>query len=165
VLDAAGLYGEDHPELAFEAASGRLVPGERLLVEPGAPLRLRLVMPARLSFRGGRTWLFGDTPRVSGRPDPDLVRMLKTAHTLLAAAGCDLVSGHPMDLDAKADVTKPQRQLCGLALLSPAIQQMILEGRQPAGLNQRAMMSSPPPLNWDDQSAWLERVAAAARAG
>ena len=165
LLDAKRLHGDDHPALAYEAATSRLNPNERLLVEPGQPPRLRLVLPTRLSFRGGRTWLVGDTPRVTGRPDPDLVRMLKTAHALLAIAGCDLISGQPMDLTAKAEVTKPQRLLCGLALLSPNIQQMILEGRQPPGLTQRALLGNPPPLNWAEQPAWLERVAAAARAG
>lgn len=158
VLDASALYGDEHPELGFEAATRRISPTDRLLIEPGKPARLRLVLPVRLAFRGGRTWVEGEAPRVTGRPDPELVKMLKTAHGLLASAGCDLVSGAPIDLSATADVTKPQRRLCGLALLSPAIQQMILEGRQPAGLTQRAMIENPPPLDWAEMPGWLEQV-------
>jgi hypothetical protein len=38
---------------------------------------------------------------------------------------------------------------------------MILEGRQPPGLTQRAMVDDPPPLDWAEMPAWLERVAKA----
>jgi hypothetical protein len=50
-----------------------------------------------------------------------------------------------------------------LALLAPNLQRMILEGRQPAGLDLNTLMHAEPPLAWADQEAWLEGLSGARR--
>ena len=57
VIDAEALFGDDHPDLALEDLQARLGAGERAVREPDDPGAIRIVIPARMQFRGGRTFL------------------------------------------------------------------------------------------------------------
>jgi hypothetical protein len=67
----------------------------------------------------------------------------------------------PADAVASAPISYHARRLSQLAFLAPELQRMILEGRQPARLNLRAVLKSDLPLTWDDQRAWISRLATA----
>ena len=85
LLDAETLFGGDHPDLAFEDLAHRLEPGERLVREPGRTGVLRLALPGKLQFRGGRTWRTAGGQRST--VDPELVPALKWAHRCCQSKG------------------------------------------------------------------------------
>ena len=58
IVSAAALYGSEPEILGLEAVEARLLPGERALAEPSDDEdRLRIVVPIRMMFHGGRSWL------------------------------------------------------------------------------------------------------------
>jgi site-specific DNA recombinase len=158
LLRAEPLFGGDHPELAFEDLQRRLREGERAMFETREGDLVRIVLPMRLAFRGGRTWIVdhqGRAARRLKRQDVTLAAALKSAHRIMNREGLN-----PSDIsaDARAPANAYERKLCQLALLSPNLQQMILDGRQPEGLNLQALIDADPPLSWVDQEAWLVRL-------
>ena len=148
VLDQAALFGLDHPELALEDLRRRLAPDERLVVEASSPPALRICLPRRMQLRGGRTWITapGDGPPAP-HPDAALIGALRKGHELLAQT------------DDKAPRQAHDHKLMHLAMLAPALQKMVLAGRQPAGLTLARILRSTVPLAWAEQSHWLARLA------
>jgi DNA invertase Pin-like site-specific DNA recombinase len=157
VLDADALFGDDHPELAFEDLQTRLGVGERAVREPDDATAVRILIPARMQFRGGRTFLEHNGMAGVSKPriNPGLVAGLKSAHLELRALNASPLSS-PADLRAAiAPETHHRRQVSKLAFLAPDLQRAILEGRQPPGFKLRSILKADLPLSWDDQRAWL----------
>jgi site-specific DNA recombinase len=155
VLDAENLFGDEHPDLAFEALQCRLKIGERVLVEPGPKERLRVCLNRRLSFRGGRAWMVDQTDDRQPRIDPVLVAGLKNAHAILADEGID-PQARRYARNSKSPVHPYQRKLCLLALLSPELQVGVIEGRTPKSLTLHDLVSgAAPPLLWREQQVWM----------
>lgn len=55
----------------------------------------------------------------------------------------------PTDMAAPANAY--QRRICRLAFLAPDIQRLILDGRQPPGLNLERMVHGAIPTSWAEQ--------------
>ena len=60
----------------------RIHEDETLAADPGDPTQLRLVLPIRMRPHGGRTWIVGEAD-APARPDPVLIRALRSAHAML----------------------------------------------------------------------------------
>jgi len=118
--------------------------GETADPEAGDRRYLRLRLPLRLRIRAGKTEVLGGT-EPHQRPDPTLVRALRTAHALVEWDR----SGAP-SLSESPD-TPWRRKLVRLAFLAPDLQSAILEGRQPKGMNLAALMVQDVPLSWAEQ--------------
>ena len=103
----------------------RLEPHERVEPDPVDASLARLHLP--LVRRRGETWVLKG-PSAGNRPDPVLVRALRSAHAML----------HQDDAGLPVLVTAPdtpyRRRLVRLAFLAPEIQRAIVEGRQSACL-------------------------------
>ena len=103
----------------------RLEPHERVEPDPVDARLARLHLP--LVQRRGQTWVLKG-PSAGNRPDPVLVRALRSAHAMV----------HQDDAGLPVLVTGPdtpyRRRLVRLAFLAPEIQRAIVEGRQSAGL-------------------------------
>ena len=82
--------------------------------------------------------LFADKKRPMAKRDPMLIKALRTAHALLG----DTSDGMPTVETATANPY--ERKLVRLALIAPALQAAILDGRQPAGLTLDQLIQSPP---------------------
>ena len=145
ILDRAAVVGCDHPDLALQDLSKRLVPGERLVEESGTLLRIAL--PRRMKLRGGKSWT-AFPGRAPGRPraDATLVDGLQRAHLLLSDV---------TDVDPSAY----KRRLRRLIYLAPAVQRRVLEGRLPPGVGLTELLANDPPLRWSEQAAWLQSLA------
>ena len=130
------------------AVRGRLAAGERAEPDPVDPSRLRLTLPVRVRFHGGRTTITGGTAP-SVKPDPTLVKALRAAHTM--------VDRHPalLPLLTVAPETPWRRRLVRLAFLAPELQRAILAGRQPQDLTLARLMDDAPPLLWSHQARHL----------
>ena len=147
VLDQEALFGLDHPELALEDLRSRLRPGERLVVEPTSPPALRISLPRRMQLRGGRTWITAQGDGLApARPDAALIGALRRGHELLTLA------------EAKAPRQAHDHKLMHLAMLSPALQKVILDGCQPAGLTLARVLRSTVPMAWSEQEQWLAEI-------
>ncbi len=161
LLDQPRLLAKGHPQLQMEALTARLQVGERALVEVDPPKHLRVILPVRLSFRGGRTWIIGaagaPTRRVR-RQDAALAAGLRSAHSVLMRHGLRL-SG-VASRDGRTPANAYERRLCMLAMLAPELQRLILEHRQDPRITLQAMVFSKPPLLWEDQRRWLQALAA-----
>lgn len=127
---------------------GRLQPrlgaGETVEPDRGDPSVLRLSLATCLRTQGGRTEVIGGVPSRS-RPDPVLIRALRSAHAMLKTNR----TGFPT-LDA-APATSYSRKLISLAFLAPDLQRAILEGRQPAQMTLAGLMDVDIPLSWARQ--------------
>jgi hypothetical protein len=121
----------------------------------------------RLAFRGGRTWIRdheGRSGRRLKRQDLRLAAALKAGHAILAREGLSPLTP-AIAPEAKAPVSAYDRKLCCLALLAPHLQRMILEGRQPEGLDIGSIIQADPPLAWADQETWLDGLRSARATG
>jgi hypothetical protein len=120
--------------------------------------QIRLSVPGRAAFRGGRTWILGDAgqhPLKASRVDTKLVKALKAAHAWQLQLSASPLSA-PADLAAaKAHPDSYIRQLGQLAFLAPDIQQAILDGHQPAGLTVKRLLACKLPLEWEAQRTVL----------
>ncbi len=121
-----------------------LGPGAQAEPDPADSTRTILSLPRRLASRGGRTEVIGATaePRTA---DPVLIAALRAAHRLI---GRDPRGGPVLDA---APGTSHRRRLIRLAFLAPDLQQAILAGTQPRGLNLAALMEGEMPLSWAAQ--------------
>ena len=132
------------PAALAQGLHHRLHDGEMLAADRDDPSRLRLVLPLRMQLHGGRTWIV-TTEEAPARPDPVLIRALRTAHALV---GHD-AGGEPM-LEA-IPASPYHRRLLRLAFLAPELQRAILAGRQPPGLTLKHLLEQRLPLLWSEQ--------------
>jgi DNA invertase Pin-like site-specific DNA recombinase len=141
-------------EVEVQILSGRLADGERLLPETADPSRVRMVKPCRLKLHGGKCLIVdeaGQPADTKSRPDPALIKGLKSAHAHIAACA-DRPVGLLDDLALRVSPPGPyERNLCRVAFLAPDLQQLILEGRQPLGLTLTRILTSDLPPAWEDQ--------------
>ena len=110
------------------AMRSRLMPGERLDRIATDPSQLRLMLPVRLQFHGGRTRIIG------GGRAPAAGRTRCWSRRCAQRTRCwgGTRSGSPVLEGAPASTY--HRRLLRLAFLAPELQRAILSGRQPAGL-------------------------------
>jgi len=109
---------------------------------------LRIQAPFALRRRGveGKIVVGDREPE----PGQTLLRALARAHSWTAA----LLNGKPLS-EIAAGTSHSESYLrtrAQLAFLSPAIQQAILEGRQPPALTLERIVRKPIPLDWDRQA-------------
>jgi hypothetical protein len=142
----------------LQTLAARLPPDHRVLPEAADPALLRVTLPGRLKFRGGRIIVTDGSGRPvnSGtRADPVLIRALRSAHELLAEAGAGPI-GSPERAVLRLSPANPyERNLVRLAFLAPDLQTQILEGRQPPGLTLQRFIAADLPAAWDDQRRWF----------
>jgi len=143
------------PDQSLAAIHARLHDGEAAMLSQDETLIL-IEVPAALCVRGGRTRIVRSQIHPAGSPRVDraLVRALRQAHALAAAAG--IHPGHrPPATPALAPDNPYHRKLVSLAFLAPSIQRAILDGRQPAALCLQRLMEGDLPLLWEDQARAL----------
>jgi len=136
-------------------ASERLLVDETVSVDDDGAVRLNL--PIRFKLRGGRTWLVtpsGASP-IQGRIDAVMVRGLRKAHATLRDHSLTPSAAPDVLREARRPQRSYARRLINLAFLSPEIQRLIVEGRQPAGLTLQQLLATDIPLSWTDQKAAL----------
>ena len=148
LLHATVLFGP-HPDIEAEVAqlTRRLSSGERVIFDQDDADRVRLILPVRVKFRGGRSWVVtpeGSPALSKAKADRALISGLQNAHRFVSAIEADHAA-------AKAPTRSYDRQLCLIAFLAPDIQRAILEGRQPAGFNLEGLVHGSIPLAWADQ--------------
>lgn len=135
------------PQARFKGMRARLHDGEELLPDRQDPKLARLILPIRLRTHGGRTTIFA--AEAPARPDPVLIKALRTAHAML---GRDPDGWPALD---EIPASPYHRRLLQLAFLAPDLQRAILAGRQPAGLTLKQILKQRLPLLWSEQSAFL----------
>ena len=145
---AITLVVEDAPK----ARSIAVAPSESIAELPDGHLQLSI--PSEIRTWGGRSEIIRpDRRRVlpATRIDPVLSRGLGQAHQLVTAMKA--APGMPLDELARARGTRDSyvRRLSRLAFLAPDIQEAILDGRQPIGINLQTLMQIDIPLGWDEQ--------------
>ena len=114
---------------------------------------VRIVIPGRPVFRGGRTWrIDGEgAAQSAAKPNANLIRGLRNAHHALQALNSSpLTPTEQMAVGAAPDEFQIRRT-APLAFLAPDIQRAIFEGRQPAGLTMLGMLEKGVPLLWSEQ--------------
>ncbi|HEY1613381.1 MAG TPA: recombinase family protein [Rhizomicrobium sp.] len=120
--------------------------------------RLRLTLPVRARFRGGRASATSTTGIASARPDLPLTKALARAHIwnqLLLAGDVDSVDA----LAAKVGQERRHvRRTLNLAFLSPDICRTILAGGQPAGSRLAHLLDADIPLSWRLQREWIKQL-------
>ncbi|XWN32949.1 MAG: recombinase family protein [Devosia sp.] len=127
---------------------GRVAVGEHAEPDPVEPSRLRLTMPVRVRFHGGRTMITSGTAPAT-KPDPTLVKALRAAHAMVGRDADDL------PVLSVAPETPWRRRLIRLAFLAPELQRTILTGRQPQHLTLAHVLTDPLPLLWSQQMQQL----------
>jgi site-specific DNA recombinase len=151
-----GVHADHDAELA--RLQKRLMAGDRAIVDTTADNQLRLIVPIRLKLRGGRTWVTSPngTPAIDrARPDPVLIKALRSAHKIAARAGLAGTTSEASIRDGQSLGTRYERRLCTLAFLAPDIQSAIIEGHQPPGLNLQRLFRGEIPLDWAAQRTGL----------
>lgn len=130
-----------------------LTSGERALLESDA---VRVIIPVRLKFSGGRTWLVGTSTKAAARrPDGVLVAALKSSHAKLCAL--DVAPHLPIErLQQARGAPDPHlRMLARLSYLAPDIQAAILSGEIAADVTVARLTAAEMPLAWADQRAFI----------
>ena len=113
---------------------------------------LRVIVPAIIRTRGGRTWLSeANTASRMARPNRTLIAGLHRAHRELNQRGLDMTDPRPDPANATGLKDPYIRKLSSLAFLAPDIQCAILTGQQPAGLTLKQIMRITLPLDWSLQ--------------
>ena len=124
----------------------RLETHERVEPDPVDARLARLHLP--LVQRRGQTWVLKG-PGAGNRPDPVLVRALRSAHAMVRYDD----AGLPVLVTAPD--TPYRRRLVRLAFLAPEIQRAIVEGRQSAGVTLTQLLKGPIPLAWSQQAVQI----------
>ena len=132
------------PRELHRSVRASLAPQEDLSADPTNKGRLRLTLPTRFPRRGGAASI---TPAaISGpKPDPTLIRALRTAHAMLEQDA----TGRPV-LDS-CPPSPYRRRLVRLAFLAPELQAAILSGRQHPGMTLARLLQADCPIEWDAQ--------------
>ena len=141
------------PVTELEMLSARLKPGERIAPDAQAADLVRVTLPCRLKFHGGKIWVSDPAGRVPMRSQPDkvLIQALRSAHEVLARVGAN-PPGRPEDAVMQTSPANAyERKFVRLAFLAPDIQAMILEGRQPGDLNLQSLVFGDIPTDWTEQ--------------
>ena len=170
VIAKAMLDGELHPELARQAVAARLRPGERVVEEqdgeeqdgPGrVPGALRISLPVRAQFHGGRTWVQGAGAEALAarrrKAQAGLPKTMRAAHVAASAMGCSPLGGDPTPTRGPASTY--EARLAELAFLAPEIQLDILAGRSREGVSALELLRADIPLDWSAQKRWWGAVA------
>ena len=117
--------------------------------QPGPDGIVRVIVPAIIRTRGGRTWLSGtENASRMARPNRTLIAGLHRAHRELNQRGLDMTDPRPDPANATGLKDPYIRRLSSLAFLAPDIQHAILTGLQPAGLTLKQIMRIVLPLDW-----------------
>ncbi len=140
----------DHVEMLMpirhlDTIRRRLTKEERADPDYADPGRLRLTLPICVRTRGGPTSVVCGRDSAL-RPDPTLIKALRTAHAMVEADP----SGMPIMRSAPDSLWR--RRLVRLAFLAPNLQQAILSGRQPLGLTLARLMEAEIPGSWAEQA-------------
>jgi site-specific DNA recombinase len=138
---------------------GRLEPGERLASIADDEDRVRLILPCRLKFSSGRIRVTDPAgkPLVhTAQPDETLISALRAAHTTLADLSGSAIGSPELAVFSTAPPNPYVRSLMRMAFLAPDIQDQILQGRHPAGLNRQRLVLGEIPLAWVDQRRLFE---------
>jgi DNA invertase Pin-like site-specific DNA recombinase len=142
------------PVSQFQTLAGRMPIGHRLIQEAADAGLVRVTIPCRLKLRGGRTVVTdaaGEIVDGQPRPDPTLIKALKTAHRLLAETGGAAIAAPDQVVLQVSPAVPYERNLLRLAFLAPDLQAQILEGRQPSAVTLQRLFTSELPAAWDDQ--------------
>jgi site-specific DNA recombinase len=137
------------PATQQTAIEESLLPGEAVISDTEDAALVRLSIPIRIKFRGGRSWIVGGSTVVTRR-DPVLIKALRKAHSMVRTDS----RGLPV-LDVSPD-SPYLRRLVRLAFLAPDLQRAILAGEQPAGLNLEQLMQGSMPISWAEQRALFD---------
>ena len=113
--------------------------------DPANPKMLRLTLPACIAGKGGGSWIVGQSSKQASKPDPVLVKALRTAHSMIQLDRTGLPT-----LDV-APSSPHHRRLLRLAFLAPDLQQQILQGSQPPELTLSKLLQSDIPSSWATQ--------------
>jgi len=123
----------------------RLIEDERILHAGKASCSI--LLPTTLPLRGGSKQVLNGARRTAS-PDPVLIAALRRAHRMLERERC-------LPTLAVAPPSPYDRNMLRLAMLAPAIQRDILEGRQPVGFTLEKFKRIAVPLAWAEQPAAL----------
>ena len=147
------------PASEMRSIEARLQAGRRIAPVDDDHTLVRMIVPCRMKRSCGRiriTDAAGKPLSQTPQPDDTLISAVRGAHAVLSKAA-EAAMGFPEQ--AMLDVAPPNpyvRNLVRLAFLAPHIQALILEGRQPMGLNRQRLILGKIPLAWADQRRVFE---------
>lgn len=155
IVKRASFFARPSDALAeLQTLRGRLGPNEYLNATESDESLARVTLPCRLKIRGGRAFITDEAgqslvslPRV----DRALVGALRRAHAFLHEAGGAPVGAVERAFLGSAPPGPHERKVLALAFLAPDLQEIILNGRQPAGLSLQRLIEGELPLAWEDQ--------------
>lgn len=133
--------------LALEGVNQRLTGGER--AHPGDDGQIKIMLPLRASFRGGRRTISGAGNATPSRPNRSLVKAIRDAHVFLTRQGGSLSGFLPRARFALGNTY--ERKIARLAFLHPQLQAAIIKGEQPADLTLSTLLHEEIPLSWKAQ--------------
>lgn len=141
-------FGAADGDRSLEHFQARLNAGERAQLDEEG--RVRVVMPLRASFRGGRRTITGaDLPASTPRPNRSLVKAVRDAHTFITRQGGGL--GGPLPRKSEPLNNTYERKIACLAFLCPQLQAAIVRGEQSAHLTVSMLLEQDIPLSWQAQ--------------
>jgi hypothetical protein len=144
-----------HDQVEISVCSAKLLSALGSTEAPAAQPIVTLACPATRVRRGHQVRLVipaaSDANRVPANRDEKLLALIAEAHMarqlVLASPGQSLASIAMATNRCRTRLTK----LAGLACLAPDIVMAIVEGRQPASLTTRSLLSTELPLDWAGQ--------------
>ena len=141
---------------AIMAVEARLGPGDRVLAEGARPGHVRIVMPIRMKFSGGRTWIGKERQEVDADANMSKSRArkrLRVAHAALSPARPAFAAHRHVVRTAMMPSADYNR--FAWAFLAPDIQSAILNGRLSTSAIATLEKQTTIPLNWDVQRTLL----------
>lgn len=134
----------------------RLGSGDRVLVEGVLPGHVRILVPVRMKFRGGRTWVGSHTgelgPNATAARSSALKR-LRLAHEIFSPARPGL--SKLRNIARRARTPSEDYRKFSWVFLAPDIQSAILNGQLSAAAIAKLTQQKSIPLNWEDQRRLL----------
>ena len=160
VVNLASLPRQPDAKLFLIDLRRRLQPDEAVVREGKSGAVVRISLPVRPQFRGGRTWRSssGQPTAVPAEPNSALVAALRSAHRKLEALNVSPLCSLGQLSHAAAPDTAYDRRVSQLAFLAPELQLAILEGRQPPALTLKTFVEQTIPLRWDEQRRWWRAI-------